>query len=241
MSRAFKHVMCVRREGATRLEGFIDASFAFAITLVVISIGRVPTTVNEMLTALHGLPTFAVCFLLLVRIWLAHRDFGRFYDLDDTTTLRLSLLLVFVVLIYVYPLRMLFAQMFLGLSNGWLSDGDVVPLDTPEQLRMAYIVFALGLGAISLVFALLLRHALRQRDAIGLTTGEVLWTRMKIARWGMQFVLCLLSIALALCMPLRTPLSIAAPGLIYAASLFVQPWIERHFERRYARLGGAPA
>jgi len=54
-------VLRTRRHQPTRLEGFVDASFAFAVTLLVISIGHVPGSVAEMLHALRGLPAFALC------------------------------------------------------------------------------------------------------------------------------------------------------------------------------------
>ena len=41
MANALDNVMCIRRRQPTRLEGFVDASFG--ITLVVISIGRMPS------------------------------------------------------------------------------------------------------------------------------------------------------------------------------------------------------
>ena len=39
----------IRRHQPTRLEGFIDATFAFAVTLLVISIGHTADSVPEML------------------------------------------------------------------------------------------------------------------------------------------------------------------------------------------------
>ncbi|MBS0514164.1 MAG: DUF1211 domain-containing protein [Proteobacteria bacterium] len=220
-------VMRIRRPQPTRLEGFVDASFAFAVTLVVISIGHVPASVEEMLTALHGVPTFAVCFLLISRIWLSHREWSRCYDLEDSTGVSLSLLLVFIVLFYVYPLRMLFAQMFLGFSGGGLSDGSVKQLVTVEELRAAYLVFGLGFAAISTVFVLLFRHALRHADAIGLACAERAYTRMKIGIWITQAALALASIALACCLPALVLAApgfgagiFAAPGLVYATNIF---------------------
>ncbi|HEX7915005.1 TMEM175 family protein, partial [Rudaea sp.] len=201
MANDLSRVMQIRRHQPTRLEGFVDASFAFAVTLVIISIGHVPASVDEMLTALRGLPTFAVCFLLIARIWLSHREWSRCYDLEDSTGVSLSLLLVFIVLIYVYPLRMLFAQMFMGFSGGGLSDGSVRQLATVEELRAAYLVFGLGFAAISAVFVLLFRHALRHADAIGLAPAERAYTRMKIGTWATQAALALASIALACCLP----------------------------------------
>jgi uncharacterized membrane protein len=60
-------ILKIRRHEPTRLENFVDAAFAFAVTVLVISIGHVPNTVAEMLQALRGLPTFVVTFLLITR------------------------------------------------------------------------------------------------------------------------------------------------------------------------------
>jgi uncharacterized membrane protein len=70
-------VLHIRRHNPTRLEGFVNASFAFAVTLLVISIGHVPGSVPEMLRALRGLPAFALCLLAIARIWKSHRDWSR--------------------------------------------------------------------------------------------------------------------------------------------------------------------
>ena len=120
MSKTINDVLRIRRHQPTRLEGFVDASFAFAVTVLVISFGHVPASVPEMLHALRGLPAFAVSFLLIARIWKAHRDWSRHYDIEDATSLRLSLLLVFVVLVFVYPLRLLFALFFAWIGHGFL-------------------------------------------------------------------------------------------------------------------------
>ena len=243
MANALDNVMRIRRHQPTRLEGFVDASFAFAVTLVVISIGHVPASVDEMLIALRGMPTFAVSFLLIARIWLSHREWSRGYDLEDSTAVRLSLLLVFIVLFYVYPLRMLFAQMFMGFSDGVLSDGSVRQLATVEELRAAYLVFGLGFAAISAVFVLLFRHALRHADAIGLAPAERAYTRMKIGIWTTQAVLALASIALACCMPTliqampeRGVWIFSAPGLVYATNILFGRLLRTRCRRDIAAL-----
>jgi uncharacterized membrane protein len=241
MPATLNEAMRIRRHQPTRLEGFVDASFAFAVTLVVIAVGHVPGSVAEMMRALHGLPTFAVCFLLIARVWLSHRNWSRYYDLEDGISVSLSLLLVFVVLIFVYPMRMLFAQALMGWSGGWLSDGSVSAIDTTDELRTAYTVFGIGFAAISVIFILLNAHALRLADRIGLNAGERIFTRMRRQDWCEQVGICLLSIALARWLPMWNVLEFSAPGMIYMLNA-ATGWISgRHYRREFARLSAPGA
>lgn len=247
ITASLNDVMRVRRHQPTRLEGFVDASFAFAVTLVVISIGHVPNSVDDMLNALRGLPAFAACFLMIARIWLSHRDWSRHYDIEDSVGMMLSLILVFIVLIYVYPLRLLYALMFDSLSSGLLNDGIVTKVETAEQLSAGYIVFGLGLAAISLVFFLLFRHALTQSERIGLSVREILYTRMKMSKWWTQLLLCLGSILFAYWLPnymaalAQQPTSLQSlafsiPGLIYLLNIVTGRRARRRYWRALADL-----
>src|SRR5205823_4956458 len=100
-----------------RLESFSDAVFAFALTLLVVSL-EVPKTFGDLVLALKGAPAFGVCFLLLWVIWREHHRFFRRYGLDDTATVWLNAILLFVVLLYVYPLKFLFTLLLGGLLWG---------------------------------------------------------------------------------------------------------------------------
>ena len=228
-----KHVLRVRRHQPTRLEGFIDSAFAFAITLVVISTGHAPTSVAEMLQSLRGLPTFAACFLLIARFWASHRDWSRHYDLEDSTGVALSLLLVFLVLIYVYPLHLLFAFLFAGLSHSWLMDQNI-DLHDAWQLRAAYVVYGVGFVAIALVFAQLFRHALQHSAEIGLNAAERVVTQMRAALWLCSGSVALLSVLLALLLPfdsIDSPVA-SVPGQAYVLIFFVRPFMRRIYARR---------
>ena len=240
MSKTINHVLRIRRHQPTRLEGFVDASFAFAVTVLVISVGHVPASVPEMLHALRGLPAFAVSFLLITRIWMAHRDWSRQYDIEDTTSLRLSLLLVFVVLVFVYPLRLLFALFFYWISHGFLADQDL-SMQNVEELRSAFEVYGLGFGTIACLVALLYLHALREAAAIALDAREVLATRMHIALWSALAGLAAISTLSAALLPFRNnqPWVFTIPGMIYALSSVVTTLIRRHYAQRIGEL--APA
>ena len=103
----------LRGEEVSRIEAFVDASFAFAMTLLVIFYNDLPDTVAELRQALLRVPTFVVCFVLLGMFWLAHNRWSRRFGLENAYTTTLSLALVLVVLVFVYPLRMVISA-FLG-------------------------------------------------------------------------------------------------------------------------------
>jgi chromate transport protein ChrA len=230
-------VLRIRRHQPTRLEGFVDASFAFVVTLLVISIGHTPSTVPEMLHALRGIPAFALCFFLVARLWKSHRDWSRYYDLDDPTSVFLSLALVFLVMVFVHPLRLLFALLFHWISAGYLVD-QPVGLHNVEELRWAFEVYGIGFATISGLFALLYRHALRHGADIGLDAGEMLATRMHMAIWSSMIALAALSALSAALLPFHDdqPFVFMIPGLGYALTGFIAPQIRRHYRRRLALL-----
>ncbi len=110
----------------SRIESFSDAIFAFALTLLVVSLS-VPRTFDELLATMAGFPAFAVSFALLAQIWYYQYLFFRRYGLTDRTTIVLNIALLFFVVFYTYPLKFLFGVIF-GLIKGG------TPALRPEQL-----------------------------------------------------------------------------------------------------------
>src|SRR5437763_2885902 len=100
----------------TRLEGFSDAVFAFAVTLLVVSL-EVPKTFHELLQVIRAFPAFAVSFALLFQIWWRHYRFFRRYDLEDPYVITVTGFLLFVVLFFVYPLKFLWSVLFAQFSG----------------------------------------------------------------------------------------------------------------------------
>ena len=75
----------------TRMETFTDAVFAFALTLLIISIGSIPKSYEALLLALKGTPAFAASFTSIVYLWLIHRKWSRRYGFED----KISILITF--------------------------------------------------------------------------------------------------------------------------------------------------
>ena len=101
----------------SRIEGLSDAVFAFAITLLVVSL-EVPKTFTELAATMHGFGAFLISFLLLFAVWFNQYKFFRRYGLQDTTTVVLNAALLFVVLFYVYPLKFLFSFLIDEFTGG---------------------------------------------------------------------------------------------------------------------------
>lgn len=163
----------LRGQQVTRLETFVDAAFAFALTLLVIFFETLPTSFDELREALRRVPTFVMCFVLLALFWSAHNRWSRRFGLDDTTSTIWSLGLVLVMLVYVYPLRMVVS------SGLWLVTGGAVPTelkiggpDAVVDLQWAFVIYGVGFGLMALMMWLLNRHALRRADELRLDALE---------------------------------------------------------------------
>src|SRR6476659_5088671 len=115
----------------SRIEGLSDAVFAFAITLLVVSL-EVPKTFDELAETMHGFGAFLISFMLLFFVWFNQYKFFRRYGLRDTITVVLNAALLFVVLFYVYPLKFLFTFLVDRFTGG---HGEVrLPNGTVESM-----------------------------------------------------------------------------------------------------------
>jgi len=168
----------------SRIEGLSDAVFAFAITLLVVSL-EVPKTFSELAETMHGFGAFLISFLLLFAVWFNQYKFFRRYGLRDTTTVLLNAALLFVVLFYVYPLKFLFSFLIDRFTGGHgevrLPNGNVAPmLESDNQFASLMVIFDLGYLAVFGVFVLLFWHAYRKRQELELNELERFDTRESI-------------------------------------------------------------
>ena len=194
-----------RGHEVTRLEGFTDAVFAFAVTLLVVSL-EVPKTFEELAAAMRGFLPFGVCFAILIWIWYEHYLFFRRYGLQDARTVFYNALLLFVVLFYVYPLKFLF-RLVLGPVAGMPS----APMEA-ASVRALFVIYGAGVIAVFGVLALLHVHALRRRAALDLDAVEVFDTRSNVVRHLEMAGVGLLSLMLALILPVR---AVGVAGYVY--------------------------
>jgi uncharacterized membrane protein len=174
----------------SRLEGLSDAVFAFAVTLLVVSL-EVPETFDELLRVLRGFFAFAVCFAILFWVWYDHYRFFRRYGLADGITTTLTGVLLFIVLFYVYPMKFLFSSLF----DQLFGDAPAQAIE-PRQMPLLMLIYGVGFIAVQSVFILLYLRAYRLADDLELNTYERLTTRAEIQGFGLNVAIGLLSIAI---------------------------------------------
>jgi len=234
------HGFRMRGASPTRVDAFVDAAFAFAVTLLVISIGHVPQSVGDLVQALRGVPAFAASFYIVSRFWQAHRAWSRHYGIEDAYGVRLSLALVFLMLVYVYPLRMVADLTFASFSGGALEETPIV-VHSVSDLRTIYVVFGIGYALTGAIFVLLHRHALNLADALALTPAERIRTRTICRRWTGVIALACLSALLAIVLPMGRDAAFPCdivPGILY---LLLIPMIRLVMRRERCELGALGA
>ncbi|HEU4593250.1 MAG TPA: TMEM175 family protein [Steroidobacteraceae bacterium] len=193
----------------SRVEGFTDAVFAFAVTLLVVSL-EVPHTFDGLLDVVRALPAFIICFTLLMTFWTAHFRYHRRYGLQDGLTRVTTMAILVLVLFFVYPLKFLFTMLTVGLFQLQLHDAPKI--ESPAQGDMLYLIYGLGFAGVWSLYGVLYWNALRRREELGLDAKEILLTRLDLAGNFIYVGVCLLSILLA-----YTLTDTAIPGLIYFA------------------------
>lgn len=198
-----------RRREVSRVEGFSDAVFGFAVTLLVVSL-EVPKTFEELLVAMRGFPAFAVSFALLFMIWWRHYTFFRRYDLEDTFVVIMTGVLLFVVLFYVYPLKFLWTLVFAPLVGG--SARATIHADDAAVL---FEIYGAGGAASFGVLALLYRHAYARRAAIGLSAVEAVVARVDFYRNAAIAGIGLVSAAAAIALLRTAPNLVGVAGFLY--------------------------
>jgi uncharacterized membrane protein len=210
----------------TRLETFIDAAFAFAVTMMVIAAQQVPDDINMLLAAFKNVPAFVTSVAVLGIFWRGHWLWSRRYGLEDGVSIFISWGLLVTILIYIYPLKALFGSMFHMLSDGRV--GQALGLRTAAQVRTIFAIYAIGFTTIAMEIMLLYLRAWRLREPLRLDAHERFLTRADIMGWSIPAIAGIMALVLALILP---PRDIAWTGWIYFSMAIIVP-AHRAFLRR---------
>jgi hypothetical protein len=210
----------------TRLEVFIDAAFAFAVTMLVISFDNIPRSYDEVILAIKSIPAFIVAVAQLVWIWHTHNMWSRRFGLDTAYTVFISTALLIVVLIYVYPMRIMAGGMFAWFTSDYLpSNFTSITLD---ELRDLFVFLGLGFIALCLVFVQMYRYAARLRVELLLNQYEYFESQTLAIMWAGAAIIGLISVVLATSLPTPlVPFSGFAFSLLGAWFPLVRLWRSR--------------
>ena len=129
-----------RADVTSRLDAFTDAAFAFAVTLLVIGGSEAPTSVGMLHAAMAEVPAFAIGFAIIAMFWFAHVRWRHYRGEGGWLSMVLSVLLIFLVLIYVQPLRAM-ARSFSSFLGG---------SGTPFQGAIGDLFFVYGVGFVAM-------------------------------------------------------------------------------------------
>jgi len=192
-----------RSHEPSRIETFSDAVFAFALTLIVISM-EVPKSFDMLIETMKGTVSFAVCFGLLFNIWNSQNMFFRRYGLTDSYIVALNAILLFVVLVYTYPLKFLFELVF-------LDDKSQAAMIHNWQIQSLMLIYSAGFIAIYILFYLMYRHAQKSAAELQLSPAEIYAT--KTVKYMNLICICISLAAIGLA--LISPRDAAVSGFVY--------------------------
>ena len=153
-----------------RLDNFTDAAFAFAVTLLVIGGSESPTDQAMLTRAVAEVPAFAIGFAIIVMFWAAHVRWRSLRGEGDWLSALLSVLLVFLVLVYVQPLR----AMARSFSNFLGGGGTPFRGDVGELFLIYGAGFVAMAAATAALFFELRRNASLDRTQRAAGRGEAL-------------------------------------------------------------------
>src|SRR5438128_4261242 len=203
----------------TRLETFIDAAFAFAISMLVIAAQQIPDNIQALLAAFKNVPTFICSIAVLGIYWRGHWLWSRRYGLEDGVSILISWTLIVTILIFISPLKAIFGALCNLLINGQVRQP--FSLHTTEaEARTIFAIYALGLIAISAEILLLNLRAWQLREPLRLNARERLMTRGELTGWSIPVGVGIVSLVSALTLPAE---QIQWSGWVYLSMIILVP------------------
>lgn len=180
----------------SRIEAFSDAVFAFAATLLVVSIGS-DNTDSIISIDIKLFTGFAVSFFVLVTLWFLHYNFFRRTDYMDNSIIIINAVLLFVVLYYVFPLK--------SLVNSWFNTQGM----TPEKLAGIFQLYGLGFALIFLCFSAMYYRAYSKTKNLNSAIRLLFYVR----HFSIFVIVAIISIIIAY---LQIGIDYGLPGFLYS-------------------------
>jgi hypothetical protein len=219
----------LRGEGMTRIETFVDAAFAFAFTMLVISIDQIPRSPTELLELSKDIPAFMLSAALIGWIWVAHTHWSRTFGLQDPATVFLSLSLVVLVLIFVYPIKLMVQATVVYFTDDILNTGLFTDGGWDDNSVVSlFVYFSLGLFTLSIILISLYWNALRFKAQLVLSEYEVYFCKYSCVPWLVLAVTALVSCVLAISVP--EPHTVIAANIYFSLPLSI--YLARNLFRR---------
>src|SRR5690554_5181293 len=177
-----------------RVEALSDAIFAFASTLMVVSLdlsGDLLSFENQS----SQFFSFGISFFVLILIWKAHYDFFRRSSYMDNWILALNSVFLFLVLYFIFPLKSLISSFF---HQGMEVD----------SLSKIFVMYGMGFTFLFLCLSLMYYRAYKKDEK----SQKKLKLLEKTRHFGVFVIVGLISILLSL---LNIGVDFGLPGYIY--------------------------
>lgn len=182
-------------QSQARLEAISDGIFAFAATLVVVSLD-VPDSYAALRASFTDVGSFAISFIALVLLWVTHYNFFRRTVVIDGWVITYNFAMLFVMLCYIFPLKFLAKLSFGGAT-----------IENSMEMAELFQLYGLGFTLIFLFIALLYRRAASQEPT------KAAYLHYKKRHFMIFVGVGLLSILLA---SLKIGMWYGIPGMIYS-------------------------
>ena len=169
--------------------------------MLLISSGALPSTYAELVAMLKDIPAFVQSFFAMMIFWLSHRAWSRNYGLEEKVTIPLTLHLMVSLLVYIYPLKLMYSTLLSFVTGGYFASGNHIG---SRQVGVNWIgIYGVGFAVLSATMLGLCWRTFSQRYTFGYDHTDVLESKVGITIWVTLNATGLLSAGVALPMPLE--------------------------------------
>jgi len=198
-----------------RVEAFSDGVFAFAATLMVVTLDMDDSLWLTGAKAINFI-SFGASFFVLVMLWKIHYNFFRRNSYIDNWIIAFNSVLLFVVLYYVFPLK--------SLINSWIGLQKI----TADDLASLFVMYGFGFAMIFLCYALMYYRAYRKTRSLQTSIDLLFYAQ----HFSIYVLVAILSIILGV---LKVGINFGAPGFFYGLlgplCYFHAVWFDKKYRK----------